>query len=356
MPTSRIHHPDLAPDPAPTRAVVLTDGKAGDEMQCLGVAEALGLLPEIRRVAPRALFAWLAPRGPIDPRERPGRPGGPLPEPWPDLVVASGRRAVPYLPALKRASGGRVFTAFLKDPRTGPKAADFVWVAEHDRLRGENVLVTLTAPHRVSPARLAAARAAPDSRLARLPGPRVAVLAGGDSRHHRFTRADQARFIADLAGLARDDGARLMITASRRTPPALRAGLGRLADETGGFFFDGSVANAGENPYIALLALADTIVVTADSTNMLGEAAAAGVPVLVFSPSGGHRKLEALMRGLEARGVARPLRGRLEGTPAEPLDATPVVARALARAYLAHRDALGLPRTALPGVETERGE
>ncbi|WP_188913349.1 mitochondrial fission ELM1 family protein [Salinarimonas ramus] len=332
--------------PQTTRAVILTDGKAGDEMQCLGLAEALGLAPDIRRVAPRRPFSWLAPRGPLDPRERPGRPDGPLPEPFPDLVIASGRRAVPYLPALKRASGERVFTAFLKDPRTGRDAADFVWVAEHDRLRGENVLVTLTAPHRVSAARLAAARHDPDPRLASLRAPRVAVLAGGDSRHHRFTPDDQARFLADLAHLAREDGVSLMITASRRTPPALREGLARLAGETGGFLWDGS----GENPYVALLALADAVVVTADSTNMLGEAAAAGVPVLVFTPTGGHPKLDTLVRGLEERGVARPFRGRLEGEPFEPLDETPAIAAALGRAYHAHRDAHGLARTALPGL------
>lgn len=336
----------------PTHAIVLTDGKAGDELQCLGVAEALGLVTELRRVRPRAPFAWLAPRGPLDPRERPGNPDGPLPEPWPDLVIASGRRAVPYLAALRSASGGRVFTAFLKDPRTGPGAADFLWVAEHDRLRGENVCVTLTAPHRVSTMRLAAARAAPDPRLAGLPQPRVAVLAGGDSRHHRFTPADQARFLADLERLAREGGARPMITASRRTPPALRERLARLAAETGGFFWDGS----GENPYVALLALADAIVVTADSTNMLGEAAASGVPVLVFTPTGGHLKFETLVAGLAAHGAARPFRGRLEGDRYEPLNSTPVVAAALARAYRAHRAALGLPQTALGDAAGTGGE
>jgi len=37
---------------------VLTDGKAGDELQALSVAEALGLAPEIRRVRPGAPFTW----------------------------------------------------------------------------------------------------------------------------------------------------------------------------------------------------------------------------------------------------------------------------------------------------------
>ena len=52
-------------------AWVLSDGKAGDEQQCLGVVEALGVTPDIRRVAPRAPFSWLMPWGPIDPREAP---------------------------------------------------------------------------------------------------------------------------------------------------------------------------------------------------------------------------------------------------------------------------------------------
>ena len=98
---------------------VLTDGKAGDELQALSVTEALGLEPEIRRVAPKPPFSWFMPWGPIDPRERPGAPSSPLAPPFPDLLIGSGRRAVAYLRYVKRATGGRTYTVFLKDPRTG---------------------------------------------------------------------------------------------------------------------------------------------------------------------------------------------------------------------------------------------
>ena len=109
-------------NPEPT-VWVLTDGKAGDELQCLGVAERLGVTPEIRRVKPRSPWAWLMPRGPIDPREAPDRPDSPLHPPFPDIAIASGRRAVAYLRALKQASNGATYTVFLKDPRTGPGTA-----------------------------------------------------------------------------------------------------------------------------------------------------------------------------------------------------------------------------------------
>ena len=177
-----------------TTCWVLTDGKAGDEVQCLGVAEELGLTPQVRRVAPRAPFVWLMPWGPIDPREAPARPGSPIAPPFPDILIASGRRAVPYLRAVKRASGGRTFTAFLKDPRTGTGAADFIWVPQHDKLRGPNVLATLTSPHRISPKRLADAAGSLPPEIAGLPKPRVALLVGGDSRNHVFTSGDIERF------------------------------------------------------------------------------------------------------------------------------------------------------------------
>lgn len=321
----------------PLTSWVLTDGKAGDELQALSVAEAIGLHPEVRRVRPRAPFSWLMPWGPIDPGERPGAHNSPLAPPFPDIVIASGRRSVPYLRFIKHASGGRTYTVFLKDPRTGPNAADLIWAPSYDRIRGPNVLNTLTPPHRVSPERLALARAVPDERLAALPQPRVAVLAGGNSRHHRFKDADVARFAGDLATLAKT-GAGLMITVSRRTPEALRDSLRDLARQHRGFFFDGE----GSNPYVAMLALADFIVVTADSFNMIGEAAATGVPVLVFELHGGHPKLDTFLRGLKADGIVHGFRGRLEGSPYKPLNSTFDIANAIAQGVATHRRALGL--------------
>lgn len=309
------------------RAWVLTDGKAGDETGCLGVAEALGLTPEIRRVAPHAPWVWVMPWGPVDPREAPGRPGSPIAPPFPDLAIASGRRAVPYLRQVRRASQGKTFTVFLKDPRTGADTADLVWVPEHDRLRGENVLATLTSPHRVSAARLAAARAAPPAGLAALPVPRVALIIGGDSRHHRFTPADIDALVERIRLLAAS-GASLMMTPSRRTPPLLRDRIATLVREHGGWAWDGT----GENPYLPMLALADMIVVTADSVNMIGEAAATGRPVCVFHPSGGHARIGAFIAALERKGVVRPFTGRLESFSYQPIDSTPVIADVIRKA------------------------
>jgi hypothetical protein len=319
-------------------AWIITDGKAGDENQCVGVAEAMGLTHELRRVAPRAPFTWFMPKGPIDPREGPDKPGSPIAGAPPDVVIGSGRRAAAYVRAVKALSKGRTFTIFLKDARTGPKAADLVWVPAHDRLRGDNVMVTLTSPHKVSQAALAAARANPPAAIAALPTPRVAVLVGGDSRHHRFRPEDVTRFTQALNQLAAQ-GVGLMGSRSRRTPEPLAALVAETFARAKGWWWSGE----GPNPYTALLANADYIVVTADSVNMIGEAAATGVPVLVFEPSGGHGKIGRFLNGLADHGVVHRFDGNLVGARYEPLDSTKEIADRAWTGLRRHRETLGLP-------------
>lgn len=302
---------------------ILTDGKAGDEQPLIGLAEALGIVPELRHVRPGAPFVWLMPWGPIDPREAENRASSPLAPPYPDVCLATGRRAVAYLRRLKRLSP-RTCTVFLKDPRTLRHGADLVVVPAHDHSNCPGALTVATMPNRLPAARLAALRAAPPAGLAALPHPRLAVLVGGDSRHCRFTPDDITRIVSGL-GQRLDTGASMMITTSRRTPPALTAALSALAKRPGVFLWDGT----GDNPYAAMLALAEEVIVTADSTNMIGEACVTGRPVQIFHPSGGHRKIDDYLASL---GRIASL-GRFPEAPASggypPINATDTIAAAV---------------------------
>lgn len=297
----------------------LTDGKAGDALQCLGVAEAVlaeagGSVVE-HKLSPRFLYALAMPWGPPDPADL--RQFVP---PWPDVAIASGRRAVSTLRWLKQRSPSTL-TVFLKDPRTGTKAADFIWVPEHDRLRGDNVLATLTSPHRQTPAVLAAARGAARPQLRALPEPRIAVLAGGPSKDVSFDEDDIARLVADLSGLAQS-GAGLMVTPSRRTPAGMQRAIVQALAGAKAWIWDGQ----GANPYVEMLALADAFVVTADSTNMLSEAAATGKTIHVFMPKGVPAKIMRLIDGLIAHGAVVKFAGHLENHPYQPLNSTPLIA------------------------------
>jgi len=307
------------------RALILGSGRIGHEVNALGVAAALGCAHEMRRVAPRYPFARLAPWGPVDPGDRAVFEG-----PAPDIVIASGRVTVPYVRAWKRRAPN-LFAAFLQDPRWARAEMDLIWVPEHDALRGANVVSTLTSPHPFSPSRLAAARAAPDPRLAALPAPRCAILLGGPSGAQHFTAGDVAHMREAVAAI-RAQGFAVMATPSRRTPPALTAAVRESLGD--GFLWEGT----GENPYGALLALADAILVTGDSANMVGEATASGAPVHVFEPSGGgSRKLGKAIDALIARGAARRWEGRLQRFAYASIDSSAEIAAEILRRYEVRR-------------------
>ncbi|GAA5067930.1 mitochondrial fission ELM1 family protein [Roseibacterium beibuensis] len=313
------------------RVWILGDGRIGHAVPMMGVAERAGWPYEMRQVAPRKPFELLAPFGPIDPAEAPDRAGSPLAPPYPDICMASGRRTIPYLRHLKRVSP-RTFTVLFRMPRTARTGADLIVVPEHDGFTAPNAITVPVLPHRFSPDRLAAARAAPSSALEGLPMPRVGVLIGGDSRHHSFTPDDIARLATGLSDLA-ESGAGLMVTLSRRTPKPLADAITALGKAETVYVWDGT----GENPLTAILALSDALVVTADSTNMVGEAAATGAPIHLFHPSGGHPKITRAYEILERAAEIRPFPGPLDGTTYPPIDTTADVLAEIEARFAAHR-------------------
>ncbi|MEL6872557.1 MAG: mitochondrial fission ELM1 family protein [Pseudomonadota bacterium] len=318
------------------RGWIISDGKAGSESQATGIATALGLAFEVKRVAPGGLYRLIAPWGPPDPKLRLGEAGSDFAPPWPDVAIAIGRRSAPVLRALRHRSDGRSFAVMLLDPKAGRGIADVIWVPEHDRLRGDNVITTPTSPHPFTPERLAALRSQTPPEIAALAGPRVAVLVGGRTRVFRYTDADHARFAEALDALGAA-GASLMITTSRRTHAELadiaRAAAGRYPS----LLFDGD--GPGPNPYAEFLAQADAIFVTADSISMTGEAAATGRPVHVFHPSRGSAKFDRFHRALEAVGATRRWTAAFDEAASlfegggEPIDPTAEIAREIGVRY-----------------------
>ena len=293
----------------PQSCWVLTDGKVGMENQCLGLARAVGIEPLVKRVTVRWPWRVLPPQlwagglGAADPAR-----GDALAPPWPDLLIATGRQTVALSCAIRRASGGRCFTVQLQDPGVTPARFDLVVAPEHDGLAAPNAIPTKGAMHGVTPAALARAAERFRQRLEHLPRPLVAVLVGGPNGRYRLDRAAVDRLAAMLRRMAGESRAGLAITPSRRTGEgnlaALRAGLAGLARE----IWDGT----GENPYLGYLGLADAIVATADSVNMVSEACATGKPVLVFHPPGGSTKFRRFHESFVAAGYTRPFEGRLE--------------------------------------------
>ncbi len=300
-------------------SVILAEDLAGMWSQAMGLAEAAGLQPRRLPVHATAPWRWMPAR--LWPA--PLRAVGIAPPAEPLVIGCAGKPAA-VLAAL-RTLGKQ--TIQIQHPRMNPNLFDAVVVSRHDRLEGANVVVTRTALHRVTQARLAAARTEWAARLAHLPRPLVAVLVGGSNGRFRLEAAEGATLASQLATMLQRDGVGLAVTPSRRTAPAVTAALATTLGPLGATVWDGS----GENPYFGLLAHADAIVVTIDSVSMVSEAVATAVPVLLAELPGRSRRIAAFLAGLKADGRVRPFHGRLETWQTSPLDDTQAAADTVRR-------------------------
>jgi mitochondrial fission protein ELM1 len=284
----------------PMSSVIISEHYAGLQSQALGLAEAAGLAPRLAVLAPRAPWRWVAARFWPAPLTATGLATPPEP-----LVIGCGGVAAAVGAAL-RGPGRQVVQ--VQNPRMDLRRFDLVVANRHDRIAGPNVIVTRTALHRATPARLAAARAQWAPRLAHLPRPLVAVLVGGSNGRFRLEAAEAAALAAQLAAMLQHDRVGLALTPSRRTAPAVRAALQTALEPLGGWVWD----MTGDNPYFGLLANADAIVVTVDSVSMVSEAVATTAPVLLATLPGRSRRIGLFTEGLLADGRVRPFTGRLQ--------------------------------------------
>lgn len=293
---------------------MVTDGKAGNETPALSLAEALAAARapamteiSVKRIAlKRAAAALPAPVWPLLAARKAGVAGWPfsaladrgadLAQPWPDLIISAGRRSAPIAAEMRRRAKGALKAVQILDPKMSPARFDLVIVPEHDGLSGEGVLSLPAALGRNAPP-----DALPDARLDALPRPLLGVLLGGPSRPAKVTQADYLS-LADRVAQARASGFGVAVLRSRRTPE-WAPDLFRGAGGDGLFVWDG----AEPNPYLALIRSADVFFVTADSVNMVSEAAATGKPVYSAPVAHLAQKLVRFHEAMERAGHVRPI-------------------------------------------------
>jgi mitochondrial fission protein ELM1 len=299
-----------------TACWVVTPGHAGMENQAVALAEAVGLDFTVKRVKPRPPWTWLPPGWWPAPLKALDHKSDPISPPWPKLLISCGRRAVPYSLYVRSASGGATKTVHIQNPQTDLRDFDLIVPPAHDHLKGPNVFETAGSLHRVNRALLDREAAKFAGQLGHLPRPLIAVLIGGSNSYYKMTPAVMEKLANQLSELTRTGGYGLLVTPSRRTGEANIKALRAALAGTPAVIWD----FAGDNPYFGFLGLADSILVTCDSVNMISEACATGKPVHVIELDGGSRKFDEFHGNMAARGLTRPFTGAIENWRYEALD------------------------------------
>jgi len=297
------------------RIWVLADPRAGTAAQAIGIAERLDrpfrTVPLAWGALARLPLRWPTLLG-LSAAARAALAGPP-----PAAVISAGRRSAPVALWLGRR-GAR--TIHCMRPGFAEARFDLLVAGRHDSPpEAPNILPILGATHRMSPARLTAARER-WAMFAAFPAPRVALLLGGPPRGEGMEPSTAAAIGRQVAGFAGS----VLATGSRRTGRPAEAAL---AESIAGLPHHlHRWGDAGENPYAGLLAWSDAVVVTGDSVSMLSEALATPVPVFIADPGGlGARHLR-LHESLYAARQARPLAEAPTPFTRAPLDETGRVA------------------------------
>ena len=270
----------------------LIDDRAGNQSQCLGVCEALGLKFEIRdlKYTPAAAlpnFVMGKSFGGLTASSRVN-----LVKPWPDVIIAAGRRCSPVARHIKTMNNGNTFLVQIMYPGdTGLDEFDLVCTPRHDEIQGgDNIFEIIGAPHRITQDRLKTARLDWQERLDHLPNPRIAVIVGGSTKRRKFTQQMAGELGAAASKMAEEAGGSLLVTTSRRSNDSVDALINEIKAPAMIFKW----GDKGENPYLGFLAMAKGVIVTGDSVSMCSEAAATTGPVWIYAP----RKLTTRKHGI----------------------------------------------------------
>jgi len=241
----------------------------------------------------------------------------PLQAPWPDLVIAAGRRSAPIAQWIRDASRG--LARLVQIGREGADYArlfDIAITPSYAHLFPHPNRIEVTAPIRQAPTdRMQAAAQQWRPRLETGAKPLLALFVSGGSDQFRFDVEVAHRLGKDVTKRAEQLGASLWIIAASHTGAAQVRALRESAP--GAELTVRSSVTVEDDPCYAGLALAQTIVVTGDSEDMLAEACSTGKTVLIYSlpVRARFRVLAALRNMISRRAEARPANDRGTARP-----------------------------------------
>ncbi|RKP05657.1 mitochondrial fission ELM1-domain-containing protein [Thamnocephalis sphaerospora] len=335
---------------------VLSNGREEEERRAIAVADALGLPYTVKRVLPRPSLFWL-PRiffrwlgrsdsGGAGVKKLPwpltSERGDTLDGPMPKYAVACGRDTAPVCMMVQAASNQRSLTVFIGHPRVPFGYLGIVALIRHQLRRlGRSSMIVLSqknleVPQRISPLAMTVAAKQSDALLPaaihdshtdahrKQPSrdPVIAVVVGGVHAEYRWMPEDAARLVKEIKVLPKImPGAQVILLTTTETSDSIRRELEKMeADDQTLFHLDTRASFAAapsDQPlmahqlYMAVLARATHICVTAGSTQLVTEAVATGKPVYVI---GAERCTETLamfhrrLRDLHVTRRFRPVR------------------------------------------------
>jgi uncharacterized protein len=199
--------------------------------------------------------------------------------PWPDLLVAVGKRTAPVARWVKMASGGHTKLVHLGRPRAPLNEFDLIITTPQYGLPARSNILEIDLPFSRPRAIQKGDLAIWQRTWQSLPRPLIGLIVGGAKFPIRMGQPEFEALGRSANDLAKKSGGSLIIMLSPRSNPKLAQSLIRQLDVPNRFYPWGPGL---PNPYQSALSLADEFIVTSESASMISESVHTGKPVAVF--------------------------------------------------------------------------
>jgi len=265
---------------SPARIWLVLGDKLGDNAQLKMIADRLNLPYEVKHLVPKEKYRLGKPRFRASLEHLDMENSDPITAPWPDMVITAGRRHSMAALWIKQQSP-TTRLVLLGRPRRWIERFDLVIALPQYQLPDLPQVMHLSLPlMRTDTQAVSAAAKSWKTRLNSLPKPVIAVLIGSATRPFRFDAAVTEKLVTQCVKLQESYGGSLYFSTSRRTSPQIISTLKARLPE-GAQLYEWHQNNS-ENPYLALLELADYFVITGDSVSMMIEVADRQKPMAIF--------------------------------------------------------------------------
>jgi mitochondrial fission protein ELM1 len=235
--------------------------------------------PDFTHIAPAA--GWLLDRKASDS----------LAPPWPDAIVAAEASAAAVAKDLKARAGDRTKLIVVGRPAGEITNFDLILTTAQYGLPAAPNVVTLPLPLATSPLASVEERRILLERMAGKPRPWIAVLIGGRVPPDALNTKAITQIAEAARSRAQESGGTYIVLTSPRTGKACDEAIREQMSDAG--LLQVWTEASTPNLYRAVIAEADSFLVTSDSVSMTVEALNSGKPVSVFmlpqeSPMGRH--------------------------------------------------------------------
>ncbi len=199
--------------------------------------------------------------------------------PWPDLVVAVGKRTAPIARWIKLASGGKSRLVHLGRPRSPLNEFDLIITTPQYGLPSLPNVLEIDLPFARPRGATKTDQAAWQREWQSLPRPLIAVVIGG-AKFPMLMGATEMRKLGEAANrLAHLREGSLLVILSPRTNQRLANKMRAELNVPHRYYPWGP---GFANPYQSALAMADEFIVTCESASMISETIYTGKPVNIF--------------------------------------------------------------------------